>query len=75
MIKPNGAEGNCKMECIDSRIPKKSEEVGFSDKQCVLCKKHGGPYKSHNTHDCHKFNLDGTPNKALKWGLNSLPLL
>ena len=45
---------------IDSRIPKKSKQVGFSDKQCALCKKHGGPYKSHNTHDCCKFDPDGT---------------
>ena len=44
------------MESIDSRIPKESKQVGFSDKQCALCKKHGGPYKSHNTRDCCKFN-------------------
>ena len=25
--------------------------------------KHGGPYKSHNTHDCRKFNPNGTPIK------------
>ena len=45
------------MESIDSRIPKMSKQVGFSDKQCALCKKHGGPYKSHNTHDCRKWDL------------------
>jgi len=38
MIKPKGAEGRRKMESIDSRIPKKSKQVGFSDKQCALCK-------------------------------------
>jgi hypothetical protein len=51
MIKPKGAEGKCKMESIDSRIPKKSKQVGTSDKQCGLFKKHDGSYKSHNTCD------------------------
>ena len=51
------------MESIDSHIPKKSKQVGISDKQCALCKKHGGSYKSHNTHDCRKFNPYGTPIK------------
>jgi hypothetical protein len=60
VIKSKGAEGKCKMESIDSRIPKKSKQVGFSDKQCALCKKHDGPHKSHNTRDCCKFNPDGT---------------
>jgi hypothetical protein len=63
MIKPKGAEGKCRMESIDSRIPKKSKQIGFSDKQCALFKKHGGPYKSHNTHECRKYNSDGTPIK------------
>jgi len=63
VIKQKGSEGKCKMEPIDSHIPKKPKQVGFSDKQCTLCKKHGGPYKSHNTHDCCKFNPDGTPIK------------
>jgi hypothetical protein len=62
-IKPKGAEGKRKMESIDSRIPKKSKQVGFSEKHCALCKKHGGPHKSHNTRDCRKYNADGTPIK------------
>jgi hypothetical protein len=45
IIKSKGAEGKCKMESIDSHIPKTSKQVGFSDKQCALCKKHGRPYK------------------------------
>ncbi len=40
--KPKGAEGKCKMESIDSRIPKKPKKVSWTDKHCVLCKKHGG---------------------------------
>eukprot|EP00804_Cyclotella_cryptica_P009898 CCRYP_014162-RA/>CCRYP_014162-RA protein AED:0.44 eAED:0.44 QI:0/-1/0/1/-1/1/1/0/108 len=51
------------MESIDSRIPKKPKKVGRTDKHCVLCKKHGGPHKSHNTRDCHHYNKDGTPIK------------
>ena len=61
--KPKGAEGKRKMESIDSRIPKKPKKVGWADKHCVLCKKHGGPFKSHNTLDCRRFNKDGTPIK------------
>ena len=51
------------MESINSRIPKKPKKVGWTDKHCVLCKKHGGPFKSHNMHNCHHFNKDGTPIK------------
>ena len=61
--KPKGTEGKCKMESTDSRIPKKPKKVGWTDKHCVLCKKHGGPFKSHNTCDCRCFNKDGTPIK------------
>jgi hypothetical protein len=61
--KPKGAEGKRKMESIDSRIPKKSKQVGFSNRHCALCKKHGGPQKLHNNHDCCKYNTNGTPVK------------
>jgi hypothetical protein len=37
-MKPKGAEGKCKMESIDSHIPKKTKQASFSDKQCTLCK-------------------------------------
>jgi hypothetical protein len=37
------------------RVPKK---VCF-EKHCDLCKKHGGAYITHNTHDCHRFEKDG----------------
>jgi putative hemolysin len=60
MIKPKGAEGKCKMESIDSCIPQKSKQVGFSNKHCSLCTKHGGQHKSHNTNDCRKYDLYGT---------------
>eukprot|EP00804_Cyclotella_cryptica_P028379 CCRYP_016425-RA/>CCRYP_016425-RA protein AED:0.39 eAED:1.00 QI:0/0/0/1/1/1/2/0/371 len=63
MTKAKGADQKRKMESMDSRIPKKPKKVGWTDKHCVLCKKHGGPHKSHNTHDCHRYNKDGTPIK------------
>ena len=69
--KPKGAEGKCKMDLNKYHIPKKAckglvhwklpEKQG--EKHCVLCKKHGGSVKSHNTCDCRCFNKDGTPNK------------
>jgi hypothetical protein len=37
------------------RVPKK---VRF-EKHCNLCKKHGGTYTTHNTHDCCRFEKDG----------------
>eukprot|EP00804_Cyclotella_cryptica_P008289 CCRYP_016489-RA/>CCRYP_016489-RA protein AED:0.39 eAED:1.00 QI:0/0/0/1/1/1/2/0/392 len=61
--KAKGADTKRKMESMDSRIPKKPKKVGWTEKHCVLCKKHGGPRKSHNTHDCRHYNKDGTPIK------------
>jgi hypothetical protein len=37
------------------RVPKK---VCF-EKHCNLCKKHGGVYTTHNTHECCRFEKDG----------------
>jgi hypothetical protein len=62
-IKLIEADGKRKMESMDSCIPKKAKKVGWTEKHCVLYKKHGGPHKSHNTRDCHHFNKDGTPIK------------
>jgi hypothetical protein len=61
--KTKGAGEKCKMESSDSRIPKKQKLVNFSEKSCALCKKHGGPHKSHNTRDCRRYNPDDTPIK------------
>eukprot|EP00804_Cyclotella_cryptica_P030752 CCRYP_009167-RA/>CCRYP_009167-RA protein AED:0.38 eAED:0.69 QI:0/0/0/1/1/1/2/0/136 len=63
MTKAKGADQKQKMESMDSRIPKKPKKVGWTDKHCMRCKKHGGPHKSHNTHDCRRYNKDGTPIK------------
>ena len=45
---------------MDSSIPKKPKKVGWMEKQCILCNKHGGLHKSHNTCDCSHFNKGGT---------------
>ncbi len=37
------------------RVPKKV----YFEKHCNLCKKHGGTYTTHNTHDCRRFEKDG----------------
>jgi hypothetical protein len=37
-----------------ARVPKKSH----FEKNCNLCKKHGGAYTTHNTHDCCRFEKD-----------------
>ena len=58
--KLKGAEEKHKMESINSWIPKKPKMVGWTYKHCILCKKHGGPFKSHNMRDCHCFNKDST---------------
>ena len=35
---------------VDSHIPKKPKKVGWTEKHCMLWKKHGDLHKSHNTH-------------------------
>ena len=42
-----------------SWIPKKPKTAGGTDKHCTQCKKHGGPFKDHNTFNLN-FNNDGT---------------
>jgi hypothetical protein len=41
------------------RVPKKVCFEKF-EKHCKLCKKHGGAHTMHNTHDCCRFEKDGT---------------
>eukprot|EP00804_Cyclotella_cryptica_P027897 CCRYP_003796-RA/>CCRYP_003796-RA protein AED:0.34 eAED:1.00 QI:0/0/0/1/1/1/2/0/430 len=55
-----GADQKHKMDSMDSRIPKKPKKGGWTEKHCILCKKHEGPHKSHNTRDCRCYNKDGT---------------
>ncbi len=41
-----------------ARVPKKA----CSEKNCDLCKKHGGAYTTHNTRDCRRFEKDKKEN-------------
>ncbi len=56
------------------RVPKK---VCF-EKHCNLCKKYGGVYTTHNTHDCHRFEKDGKETSdicaVMKGGKKSNPV-
>ncbi len=56
--KPSGSKkkGTKQPGTESSRVPKKVR----TEKHCNLCKKHGGAYTTHNTHDCRRFEKDGT---------------
>ncbi len=43
--KTKGAKRKCKMESINSCIPRKYKKVGWTNKHCIHCKKHGGIQK------------------------------
>ncbi len=45
-----------------ARVPKK---VQF-EKHCDLCKKHGGAHNTHMTHECHKYEKDGTEKSSFR---------
>eukprot|EP00804_Cyclotella_cryptica_P007306 CCRYP_002544-RA/>CCRYP_002544-RA protein AED:0.41 eAED:0.41 QI:0/-1/0/1/-1/1/1/0/96 len=34
------------------------------DKNCELCKKHGGAHTTHNTAECRRYHKDGTPTQG-----------
>ena len=46
----------------NARVPKKS----CTEKLCVLCKKHGGAFTTHNTRDCHWFEKGGTEKSGFR---------
>jgi hypothetical protein len=50
-----------------ARVPKK---VHF-EKNCNLCKKHGGTYTTHNTRDCRRFKKDGKEKSDFRAAENS----
>ena len=59
------------MESTNSHIPKTSKKMHWTEKHCMLCKKHGGLHKNQNTHGCYSFDTDSTPIK--KNGRASMP--
>jgi hypothetical protein len=44
------------------RVPKKVQY----EKHCNLCKKHGGAHTTHLTHDCRKYEKDGTEKSSFR---------
>jgi hypothetical protein len=57
---PSKAKGNPKGKVSGGptgRVPKK----GCSEKFCQCCKAHGGPFQTHNTLDCHRYDSNGKP--------------
>eukprot|EP00804_Cyclotella_cryptica_P024101 CCRYP_007318-RA/>CCRYP_007318-RA protein AED:0.41 eAED:0.41 QI:0/-1/0/1/-1/1/1/0/96 len=39
-------------------------EYARVEKNCELCKKHGGMHTTHNTAECRRYNKDGTPTRG-----------
>jgi hypothetical protein len=45
---------------LTGRVPKK----GCTEKFCQKCKAHGGPFTTHNTLDCHRYDSNSKPLEA-----------
>ncbi len=61
---PSKAKGNPKRKAsggLTGQVPKK----GCSEKFCQHCKAHGGPFTTHNTLDCHRYDSNGKPLEAV----------
>ncbi len=75
----NKGEKGKKRPCTNSmvRVPKKVSFEKF-EKHCELCKKHGGAHTMHNTHDCCRYEKDGTERSsfhaAKKGGKKNYPV-
>jgi hypothetical protein len=57
---PSKAKGNPKRKVSGGptgRVPKN----GCSEKFCQCCKAHGGPFQTHNTLNCHRYDSNGKP--------------
>jgi hypothetical protein len=60
---PSKAKGNPKRKASGgptSRVPKK----GCSERFCQHCKAHGGPFQTHNTLYCRRYDSNGKPLEA-----------
>eukprot|EP00804_Cyclotella_cryptica_P019135 CCRYP_020878-RA/>CCRYP_020878-RA protein AED:0.08 eAED:0.80 QI:0/0/0/1/1/1/3/0/430 len=66
--KAQGAEQHSKKFALGAQISKKPKqartEYTHVDKNCELCKKHGGAHTTHNTAECRRYNKDGTPTRG-----------
>jgi len=68
--KSNGkSDSNGKRKGTDSASgqPQKKKRT---EKHCVLCQKHGGKPATHNTHECTKYEKDGTVKPSWSSGKN-----
>jgi hypothetical protein len=60
---PSEAKGNPKCKAsggLTVRVPKK----GHSEKFCQRCKAHDGPFRTHKTLDCRRYDSNGEPLEA-----------
>ncbi len=60
---PSEPKGNPKCKAsggLTGRAPKK----GCTEKFCQQCKAHGGPFTTHNTLNCHRYDSNGKPLEA-----------
>jgi hypothetical protein len=60
---PSKPKGNPKRKASGGptgRVPKK----GHSEKFCQQCKAHGGPFTTHNTLNCRRYDSNGKPLEA-----------
>eukprot|EP00804_Cyclotella_cryptica_P002371 CCRYP_004067-RA/>CCRYP_004067-RA protein AED:0.37 eAED:0.44 QI:0/0/0/1/0/0/2/0/169 len=68
LAKAQGVEQPSKKFALGARIPKKPKQARTEytrvDKNCKLCKKHGGAHTTHNTAECCRYNKDGTPTRG-----------
>jgi hypothetical protein len=66
--KSQGSEQPSKKFTQGGRIPRKPKHARSEntrvEKNCDLCKKHGGAHTTHNTAECRRYKKDGTPTRG-----------
>ena len=67
-LKSQGLEQPSKKFTQGGRIPRKPKHARSDnarvEKNCDLCKKHGGAHTTHNTAECRRYKKDGTPTRG-----------
>eukprot|EP00804_Cyclotella_cryptica_P019427 CCRYP_006602-RA/>CCRYP_006602-RA protein AED:0.28 eAED:0.63 QI:0/0/0/1/1/1/2/0/305 len=67
--KAQAADQPSKKFSPSGRIPRKPSKQARTEytrveRNCELCKKHGGAHTTHNTAECRRYNKDGTPTRG-----------
>eukprot|EP00804_Cyclotella_cryptica_P007125 CCRYP_014513-RA/>CCRYP_014513-RA protein AED:0.12 eAED:0.65 QI:0/0/0/1/1/1/2/0/396 len=67
--KAQAADQPSKKFSPNGRIPRKPSKQACTEytrveRNCELCKKHGGAHTTHNTAECRRYNKDGTPTRG-----------